>query len=58
MAEQVEWQQHGEAMLKQSETELFGQYYEAMKGDAMTDEQQAILSECVSEVMKEAREQG
>ena len=58
MAEQVEWQQHGEAMLKQSETELFGQYYEAMKGDTMTDEQQAILSECVSEVMKEAREQG
>jgi hypothetical protein len=45
-------------MLKQSETELFGQYYEAMKGDTMTDEQQAILSECVSEVMKEAREQG
>lgn len=54
----LSWEQHGQAILKQSETDLFEQYYEAMKGSCMTDEQQLILRDCVKDVMKEAREQG
>lgn len=56
MMQQDHWQLQGQEAMQKSRQDLFEQYYQQMKGEGMSQEQQAILSECIREIDREEAE--